>query len=58
MGDLEILKQTQKQLLLLNKYRKRKKGIVRASGDGYQNIADPEIQQASKLQALEGDKLR
>lgn len=40
----------------LNKYRKREKEIVRASGDIHQNIADLEIQQASKLEALEATK--
>lgn len=40
----------------LNKYRKREKEIVRASGDIHQNIADLEIQQVSKLEAFEVTK--
>ena len=35
----------------LNKYQKREKEIVRASGNIHQNIADLEIEQASKLEA-------
>lgn len=44
------------QVTFLNKYHKREKEVVRASGDIHQNIADLEIQQASKLEAFEAAK--
>ena len=40
----------------LNKYQKREKEIVKASGNIHQNIADLEIEQASKLEAYTATK--
>ena len=40
----------------LNKYQKREKEIVRASGTIHQNIADLEIEQATKLEAYTSTK--
>jgi site-specific DNA recombinase len=40
----------------LSKFQKREKEIVRASGNIHQNIAELEIQQASKLEAFEATR--
>jgi len=44
------------EITFLNKYRQREKEIVRASGDIHRNVADLEVQQAAKIEAIVATK--